>query len=128
MYLAGTTTHILKLAVSSLFLARPKIINSPSDQIRNETDSVKFSCGGNGVPTPDVIWMKDGGNKILNSSKYNIQNHDGPNNFKTSYLTINDLNYTGRGNYSCTLKNRKDKDVESAVLVVQGKRSKCTKH
>ena len=71
---------------------------------------------------------KDGGNQTSNSSKYVIQNQDGPYNFKTSYLTINSLNYTDRGNYSCTLKNRKDKDVESAVLVVHGKRSKYTKH
>ena len=106
-------------------LARPKITNSPSNETRNESNSVIFSCGGNGIPMPDVIWRKDG-NDISNSSKYKIQNQDGPYNFKTSYLTINSLDYTDRGNYSCRLKNRKDEDVESAVLVVQGKRSKKT--
>jgi hypothetical protein len=92
------------------------------DRTRNETDSVKFSCAGNGIPTPKVIWKKDGGSEITNSTKFHIQNRDEPYNFKTSSLTISDLKYTDRGNYSCTLENRKSSAVETAVLVVQGKR------
>ena len=58
----------------------------------------------------------------MNSAKFHIQNRDEPYNINTSSLTISNLNYTDRGNYSCTLKNRKSSAVETAVLVVQGKR------
>jgi hypothetical protein len=96
------------------------------DQARNETDNVTFSCGGNGIPIPDIIWTKDGRGKITTSEKYHIKNNKELY-FRTSRLTINNLTYADRGNYSCTLKNRKDEDVETAVLVVQGKNSKYSK-
>ena len=88
------------------------------NKTQNENDSVQFHCGGNGIPTPDVIWMKDG--RHINR-KHNITDVDGLNNFRESTLTIQHLKYDDRGNYSCTFKNRKDEDVKTAVLVVQGK-------
>lgn len=107
--------------LSYLFSALPRIRNSPINQTKNETDSVEFSCGGDGIPTPQVTWQKFDGNVIRNTSKYVIKHVDKPNNFRMSYLTINNLKYADRGNYSCTFMNRKSEDVKAAVLVVQGK-------
>ena len=114
---------ILIFSVTFLFIAHPTIQNSPVNQTKNETDSAEFSCGGNGIPTPQVIWQKIDGNAIMNTSDYVIKNIDKPCNFRMSYLTINYLKYADRGKYSCTLRNKKSKDVKDAVLVVQGKLS-----
>ena len=91
------------------------------NQTNNETDSAEFFCGGDGIPTPQVIWQKVDGNVIQNTSDYVIKNIDEPYNFRMSYLTINNLEYADRGKYSCTLMNGKDEDVKAAELVVQGK-------
>ena len=94
------------------------ILKPLMNKIRNESDSVQFHCDGNGIPTPDVIWMKDG--RKLNKSD-DIKDVDGLYNFRESTLTLQDLKYDDRGNYSCIFKNRIDKDVKTAVLVVHGK-------
>ena len=93
------------------------------NQTKNATDSAEFSCGGDGIPTPQVIWQKIDGNVIMNTSKYVIEHIDKSYNFRMSYLTINDLKYADRGKYSCTLRNRESGNVKDAVLVVQGKLS-----
>ena len=114
--------HVMLIfSVIFLFVALPTIRNSPMNQTNNETDSAEFSCGGDGIPMPQVIWQKVDGNVIQNTSDYVIKNIDKPYNFRMSYLTINNLEYADRGKYSCTLMNRKSEDVKAPVLVVQGK-------
>ena len=93
------------------------------NQTNNETDSGEFTCGGDGIPTPEVIWQNVDGNEIQNTSDYVIKHIEKPYNFRMSYLTINNLEYADRGTYSCKLMNRKSEDNTSAVLVVQGKLS-----
>ncbi|XP_028394789.1 hemicentin-1-like [Dendronephthya gigantea] len=97
--------------------ARPKISNSPVNQTHNETERAIFSCGGSGIPIPRVIWRKNN-RSILNSSRNLVINDDGPYNTIKSWLKISNLSYADRGEYSCELRNRKDGDRTTSVLVV----------
>ncbi|XP_028410342.1 uncharacterized protein LOC114532921 [Dendronephthya gigantea] len=97
--------------------ARPKISNSPVNQTHNETERAIFSCGGSGIPTPRVIWRRNN-RSISNSSRKLMNNVHGPYNTIKSWLRISSLSYADRGEYSCELKNRKDGDRTTSVLVV----------
>ena len=104
----------------SFHSALPRILETPVDITQNETEDARFSCAGDGIPTPQVTWRKNG-EEIKNSTKNDINTVEERLHFQKSNLTIKNLTYADRGNYSCTLSNRKGAHVEDAVLVVHGK-------
>ena len=101
-------------------LARPEILKSPKSQTLNESQPATFYCMGTGIPVPEIIWRKNG-KEITNFTKYNITTNGGIND-RGSTLKIHNLEYKDRGNFSCTITNRKSFENQTAVLTVQGKR------
>ena len=108
-------------AFSNLHLARPEILNLPKHLTFIESQTGSLHCKGKGIPVPKLIWRKNG-EKITNYTKYNITTIGGMENRKST-LQIRNLTYDDRGNFSCTMKNRKDFQTKTTVLTVQGERA-----
>ena len=107
-------------AFSNLHLARPEILNLPKRLTFIESQTETLHCKGKGIPVPKLIWRKNG-EEITSYTKYNITTNGGMND-RGSTLKIHNLEYKDRGNFSCTITNRKSFENQTAVLTVQGKR------
>ena len=75
---------------------------------------------GTGIPVSEIVWRKNG-KEITNSTKYDITTTGGITD-RGSTLKIHNIEYKDRGNFSCTITNRKSFENQTAVLTVQGKR------
>ena len=132
---AGTGENVIAISVvgmiinfndfktlDCLLLGKPAIISVPIDKMRIEGDSVTFSCFATGDPIPEVNWRFNNSIILTNTSKYSIGDiTDGPN---FGSLTINDLTYFDKGEYTCTATNVNGSSSVSARLVIQGKKIK----
>ena len=108
-------------AFSNLHLARPEILNLPKRLTFIESQTETLHCKGKGIPVPKLIWRKNG-EEITSYTKYNITTIGGMENRKST-LQIRNLTYDDRGNFSCTMKNRKGLQTKTTVLTVQGERA-----
>ena len=85
------------------------------DQTVLEDDSVTFQCLGGGQPFPNVTWSF-GGSKLTLGDKYAVA--DSGANFGA--LTIFNVTFEDRGDYTCTYTNVHGSPSDFAELTVQG--------
>ena len=84
------TLYFVTLPVPLTVIAVP-----PTGRYVNVGDSATFTCNASGVPTPNIIWYRDG--KQINSSHYEISSITA----SSSQLTINNVSHADHGYYVC---------------------------
>ena len=81
-----------------IILALPDIVRNPSDQNGNIYSSIMLTCQIQGVPMPNITWLKDD-NEIVDTSKYSV------NLLGFSVLTLNNVTLSDEGKYKCKGEN-----------------------
>ena len=86
---------------------------TPECQRKKEGEEATFNCTALGVPTPDLSWYNDAGEKHEASSDIIIADSSG-----SSTLTIKGVNSRDAGTYTCKANNSAGTAEASGVLVV----------
>ena len=73
-----------------------------------------IQCGFEGVPTPTVVWTRDGNILTNGSNDITIATGD-----SSSTLTITTLAANDAGSYTCMVSNILGTDMASSALLVQ---------
>ena len=92
-------------------ISAPQTILLPSENTVDEGQNTTFSCTVSGNPTPRIEWKFE--SEILSSGlKYSIEE---------GLLTINQLNFSDAGLYSCVATSALGSAEASSSLTVRGK-------
>ena len=99
-----------------LFTDTPAILVFPDDQVILENRTVTFLCFGTAIPPPTPSWTFKDNDIDFNDSRYSL----GEVGLMFGSLTISNVEYTDRGEYTCQYTNDNGMDTTSAMLTVQG--------
>ena len=77
--------------------------------------SVTLICSFIGLPTPNITWTGPSGQQLLSNSHFTIQSSS-----NLTQLTINSLNGSDTGNYTCTATNYLGPSSLATAVYVQG--------
>ncbi|XP_036331556.1 neogenin isoform X2 [Rhagoletis pomonella] len=94
-------------------LVAPSFLVGPSPKTVKEGDSVTLDCVANGVPKPQIKWLRNGEELDLNDldSQFSI--------IGTGSLQISSAEDTDSGNYQCRASNKVDSlDAQATVQVL----------
>ena len=113
---------------SFFLLATPRITSPPQNQTVNIGGSstvinVTFTCAAYAIPVPTITWQHTTttGRPVNISSDQRITIDSNVFNYnRTSTLTISDVQFTDRGQYTCTATNDHSSDIATAILTVIG--------
>ena len=94
----------------TIFIVKAALQNNTGGSVTKERgQSVKFNCTADGIPQPNIVWMKNG-RLLLKTNRVDITSSES-NGFclhsilgllqHTSILIITDLNRKDNGSYSC---------------------------
>ena len=99
-----------------IFATDPPTISSSPDvnSVAAVNTDHMIQCGFEGVPTPTVVWTRDG--NILTNGSNNITVAIGD---SSSTLTISTLAANDAGRYTCMVSNLLGTDMASSALLVQ---------
>ena len=101
-----------RFCVNSL---KPKLIDYSTKLSQNEKSKLRLYCSiKEGTKPFRIEWFFDD-DSVKQLSNIQIQNND-----DFSVLTIDSLESTNSGNYSCKATNRYGEDAQFTVLTVQG--------
>ena len=103
--------------IHSTILGTPSIIDGPENRIRREQDDVTFSCFATGDPPPSINWRFNG-SILPENNKYSVGDIQDGRQFGS--LTVRNLTYYDRGEYTCIVTNSIGSSDDSVVLSVQG--------
>lgn len=96
----------------------PQIVRQLQPQTATSGRSVRFAVLVSGIPLPQVSWYKD--SEVLFSGPKHKFLHDQ----EEHTLLLLDTTPEDAGVYSCQAQNEYGEDMSSALLTVEGKRSK----
>ena len=99
----------------------PSIENSISDEIKNQNETVNFSCIAVGEPVPSIIWYFNGVNVQNNSSKYLIVSRSLNITTTENTLTVYNVTSSDAGTYTCESINPVGKTRKFGILTVTSK-------
>ena len=121
----SSTHHVQKicfpfLKFSWLFTVQPRITSEPSDIVLNEGTSSALRCTSYGYPQPVIQWLHGGVQLPAMQSTTSITtagNDTVPASY-TSTLTVSNIMYGDRGQYTCV--SRVDKTGFADTSQLQG--------
>ena len=104
----------MALLVSFPFIVNAKLLNSTgATLLKKGGQNVSFNCTADGIPTPTIVWRRDG-QLIIPNNKRSVSSQSSTG-FRsnripeiiqvTSTLLITDLTGSGNGSYSCRADN-----------------------
>lgn len=93
---------------------------SPEDKAEDINRTVQFLCSASGIPTPQIIWYKEG--ERLNASN-RIVFHVNELNFQPvlSLLNIHNTMASDSGLYSCVAQNQAGRADSSFHVTINGR-------
>ena len=94
-------------------LVAPNVTVTPGAQVEKEGRAATFECTADGVPTPELSWYSDNGNKLETNANISIANTSG-----SSILTIKGVDSKDAGYYTCKAENRVGTAEASGFLTV----------
>lgn len=100
---------------SSKFILAPSIVFPPKSTITNQSGAASFQCEVRGNPEPQVTWLKQNFNPLVNKRIVQI----------AGGLVITNVTQKDEGMYTCVAKNIFGETRSSASLTVQGKHNVC---
>ncbi|EDW85568.2 uncharacterized protein Dwil_GK23150 [Drosophila willistoni] len=114
--LSSKTNLSLKPGVSienALSLSAPSFLVGPSPKTVKEGDTVTLDCVANGIPKPQIKWLRNGEELDLNDldSRFSI--------IGSGSLQISSAEDVDSGNYQCRASNKVDSLDAQATLQVQ---------
>ena len=92
------------LAMHVIFIVAPYNVIVMGDNLYNQGEQLKLNCSSEGGPVLEYAWLLSG-NIIPNAN--------------TSTLTIDNVNTTHAGDYTCNVTN--DAGIDSDTITVYGK-------
>ena len=113
--------------VVSFILVGANINSAQTGYISNENSPISFQCIATGIPTPDIMWYRNG-SSLLSSSDLRIT--VGPLNQQllssglyqmVQTLTINNTVDSDSGSYSCVGSNTVNMDTSTFELFIRSK-------
>ena len=90
------------------------------DQTEDEGYSGSFTCQATGDPIPTISWYFNGHGPLDDSTKYGISVEGIDNSTNSSTLTIDYVQSSDVGTYTCNATNVVSSDTSSGVLTVNG--------
>ena len=126
MYLKGNlATKCMGLLIStntySNYIATAEVVILNEDTTSLEGNMLILTCVGYGVPSPNMMWLKDGV-ELSNNSRVSIYSTEvdmGGILFVQSTLEICSIEQSDKGLYSCAATNVKGTETHSFQLVVE---------
>ena len=94
----------------------PVLVIFPRDKTVLENDVVSFRCFALATPSPSVQWAYNG-SVISYGGKYSLGNAG----INFGALTVQNVSFYDRGEYTCSYSNTRGQLSASATLTVQGK-------
>ena len=126
---AGTHSKSIKLIIESMFSMKndcifnllifkgsPIMYIIPFDVATTENETVTFYCFATGQPLPNVSWYFMDRPVDFSSGRYSI----GSSGRESGALTIHNVTFEDKGEYTCMYTNDHGKIESSAELLVQG--------
>lgn len=101
----------------------PTIYQQPQDQIIVQPNIATFICSANGLPQPDITWLRvlNGLSLIITaSSKYSMVTMPVGTKNQTSTLVVSNTSNDDATTYTCRAENTVSSTDASATLAVQG--------
>ncbi|XP_062500397.1 protein sidekick-1-like [Corticium candelabrum] len=108
----GQSTTVRRLTI----YVPPRILLSPQDVTTTVRRTLKLQCQSSGIPTPDVMWEKDGVRirEEQGSTRQISISSDGT-------LSITAVSIYDTGQYTCIITNLVGSLNSSAYVIIQGK-------
>ena len=97
---------ILVLDILSFLIVAPKIVWISRSREAEHGSNVTLACTATGLPTPRVVWKKDG--RVL------LQSH------MTANITVFDISEVDGGTYVCSAINVVKNDTKATAIHVEG--------
>lgn len=115
----GSLHHLCRLYLYFgiiYYLVPPRILLSPQDVTTTVRRTLKLQCQSSGIPTPDVMWEKDGVRirEEQGSTRQISISSDGT-------LSITAVSIYDTGQYTCIITNLVGSLNSSAYVIIQGK-------
>ena len=114
------TNGLLNFSLPSV---APTIYQQPQDQVAVKNYTATFTCSTNGLPRPDITWMRvvNGLSLIITAtSKYSIATTPIGVQNQTSTLIVSNASFDDATSYICQANNTVGSTDASATLTVQG--------
>lgn len=89
---------------------KPRFLSEPFDIDAHEGTTIELPCQGDGEPSPEVKWRKDG-NTIVPSAKHRFA--------PSGSLFIKKITSQEAGRYECTIRNSFGRVSASALITVK---------
>lgn len=89
---------------------KPRFLVEPYDIDAHEGTTIELPCQGEGDPSPEVKWKKDG-NSIVPSAKHRFS--------PSGSLFIKKITSQEAGRYECTIRNSFGRVAASALISVK---------
>ena len=115
MYRSIVSSSLLPLLISILTDPPYVSVTGPQTIYIPQGLSVTLNCSFVGLPTPNITWTGPSGQQLLSNSHFTILSSS---NF--TQLTVNFLNGSDTGNYTCTATNYLGPSSLATVVYVQG--------
>ena len=81
-------------------------------------DSHTFTCQANGVPIPNIIWLRDG--SVVNDTNLSVSYSNPSSSQITSTLEIHEVSIRYQGTYTCLATNNAGSDRSTTYLSITG--------
>ena len=100
--------------------ALPNITSGLSECSTHATvgDSHTFTCRANGVPIPNIVWLKGG--SVVNDTNLSISYSNPSSSQVTSTLEILEVSIGHHGTYTCLATNNAGSDRSITYLSITG--------
>ena len=107
------------MMLNFMHAALPSIISGLNENSTATVgDSHTFTCQADGVPIPNIIWLRDG--SVVNDTNLSVSYSNPSSSQITSTLEILEVSIGYQGTYTCLATNNAGSDRSTTYLSITG--------
>lgn len=110
--------EVLKLQSFAFLLGAPKIGKMDTSKNVVQEDDLEIKCDVTGYPYPSVTWKKDG-QPLTPNKRITLSSADEK--YNNAILSINNLEFEDKGEYTCNATNSVNPAGKTATIVIRVK-------